>query len=69
MQLIGLPADYDLALTDRAGTVLALSAKAGKRSEKIRLQLPAGRYLIAVLPKDGEFDDKLEYRINATVVG
>ena len=69
VQLIGLPADYDLTLTSSAGVVLARSAEEGKRSEKIRLELPAGRYLIAVVPKQGAFDEKHEYRINATVLG
>jgi lysophospholipase L1-like esterase len=69
IQLIGLPADYDLALTSTSGTVLAQSAEDGKRSEKIRATLAAGRYLIAVLPKEGAFDEKLEYRLNATVLG
>lgn len=68
VQLIGLPADYDLTLTSLSGAVLGTSAESGKRSEKVRLDLPAGRYLIVVVPKQGEFNEKLEYRINATVV-
>ena len=69
VQLIGLPADYDLALTDLAGAELGRSAEEGKRSEKIRLTLPAGRYLIAVLPKPGAFDEKHSYRLNVTAIG
>ena len=64
-QLIGLPADYDLALTDLAGTVLHSSASTGKRSETIRVTLPAGRYLLAVLPKAGQHSPA-QYRLNVT---
>jgi Mg-chelatase subunit ChlD len=69
VQLVGLHADYDLALTDLAGNVLERSAEDGKRSEKVRATLAAGRYLIAVLPKEGEFDAKHEYHVNANVLG
>ena len=69
VQLIGLPADYDLAVTDRAGTVLGSSAESGKKSEKVNLTLAAGRYLVAVLPKPGVFDAKHEYRLNVTPLG
>ncbi len=69
IELVGLPADYDLALTDLTGTVLAQSAKNKKSSEKVRLSLPAGRYLIAVLPKPGEFDKKHQYRLTANRLG
>lgn len=69
VQLIGLPADYDLAVTDSSGTVLGRSALDGKRSEKVVLTLAAGRYLVAVLPKDGQFDAKAEYRLNVTPLG
>jgi hypothetical protein len=56
-------------LTDLAGTVLQRSEEAGTRSEKIRATIPAGRYLIAVLPKPGQFDAVNEYRLNVTLVG
>ena len=69
IELVGLPADYDLALTDLTGTVLAQSAKNKKSSEKVRLSLPPGRYLIAVLPKPGEFDKKHQYRLTANRLG
>jgi Mg-chelatase subunit ChlD len=69
VQLNGLKADYDLAVTDLAGTVLARAAKAGKASEQIRLELPAGRYLAAVLPKDGEYDAKHQYHLFVTPLG
>jgi Mg-chelatase subunit ChlD len=68
-QLIELPRDYDLVLTDLTGTVLQRSEEAGTRSEKIRATIPAGRYLIAVLPKPGQFDAVNEYRLNVTLVG
>jgi hypothetical protein len=68
VELVNLPADYDLALTDTSGIVLARSAKDKKRDEKVRLTLPAGRYLIAVLPKPGEFDKKHQYRITAKLI-
>jgi Mg-chelatase subunit ChlD len=68
-QLIELPKDYDLVLTDLAGTVLHRSAETDTRSEKIRATLPAGRYLLAVLPKPGQFDAAYQYRLNVTVLG
>jgi hypothetical protein len=68
-QLIELPQDYDLVVTDLAGTALHRSAETGTRSERIRATLPAGRYLIAVLPKPGQFDAVNEYRLNVTLVG
>jgi len=68
LELYVLPADYDLALTDLAGTVLERSARTGRGTEKIRLTLAAGRYLIAVVPKAGEFDTR-QYRIKATRTG
>ena len=68
-QLIQLPKDYDLVLTDVAGTVLHRSAETGTRSEKIRVTLPAGRYLLGVLPKPGQFDAVNQYRLNSTLVG
>ena len=68
-QLIELPKDYDLVLTDLAGTVLQRSEEAGTRSERIRATMPAGRYLLAVLPKPGQFDAVNEYRLNVTLVG
>ena len=68
VELYALPADYDLALTDLAGTVLERSARTGRGSEKIRTTLAAGRYLIAVVPKEGEFD-KRHYRVKASRTG
>ena len=69
VQLIGLPKDYDLAVTDTAGVVLGRSAESGKRSEQVRLTLAAGRYLVEVTPKPGQFDADREYRLNVTPLG
>ncbi|GAB7189437.1 hypothetical protein NUM3379_01430 [Kineococcus sp. NUM-3379] len=67
VQLIGLPADYDLLVTDTAGKVLGRSETAGTADEKIRVTTAAGRYLIAVVPKSGQFS-ATPYRLNVTVV-
>lgn len=66
-QLIGMSADYDLQVTDLAGQVLGESANEGSRSEKIRLTLPAGRLLLAVIPKEGAAPGS--YGLNVTPIG
>ena len=66
VQLIGLPADYDLSLHALDGTQLAARRQDGLQSERVWLELPAGRYLVAVTPKPGAFDPVLEYRLNVT---
>lgn len=66
-QLIGLSADYDLRLTDLSGASLGESSRTGKRSEEVRMDLPAGRYLLAVVPKDGAAPGR--YRLNVTPLG
>lgn len=69
VQLIALPADYDLVVRTLGGEEVARSAEDGKQSEKVRVTAPAGRYLIGVLPKPGAYDEKLEYRLNVTALG
>lgn len=69
VQLIGLPADYDLVLTNRAGTELQRSANDGLRSESVRADLAPGDYLVGVVPKPGQYDPDAEYRLNVTALG
>lgn len=68
-QLVGLTKDYDLVLTDASGTVLHRSSADGLRSESIRETLAAGRYLVGVIPKAGQFDADRSYRVNVTPLG
>ena len=63
-----MPADYDLTVTDLTGRALSGSAQTGRLNEKIRVDLPKGRYLIGVLPKPGQFSALDPYTINATVL-
>jgi lysophospholipase L1-like esterase len=69
VQLVGLPADYDLWVLDLDGTELARSESPNLRGELVRLDLPAGRYLVGVIPKPGEFDAENSYRLNITPLG
>lgn len=69
LQLVGLPADYDLSVHDTSGTELGASRETGLRSERIVLDLPAGRYLVAVVPKPGAYDAEQSYRLNVTPTG
>ena len=66
-QLTGLSADYDLYLLDSSGNQLAISAADGLRSEKIRTTLPAGSYVLAVVPKPGQ--SPAPYQVNVTPLG
>lgn len=68
-QLIGLPKDYDLVVTDTVGTVLHQSSHSGLRAERIAESLPKGRYLVGVLPRAGEFDADRSYTLNITPLG
>lgn len=69
VQLIGLPADYDLSVHETSGSELGASRHDGRRSELVRLDLPAGRYLVAVIPKPGQYDAERTYRLNVTESG
>lgn len=68
-QLVGLDADYDLAVCDASGNVLGSSESRGNRSEKVVLDLPAGHYLVRVRGYGGAWDDRRPYRINVTGLG
>lgn len=68
-ELLGLPADYDLSLHELDGTLIIASTQDGKRSEKLRAPLDAGRYLLAVTPNRGQFDAERSYRLNVTALG
>nr|WP_130511756.1 PKD domain-containing protein [Krasilnikovia cinnamomea] len=50
----GLSADYDLAITDTSGDILGSSEEIGLRSEKIRVTLKPGNYLLKVSAKQGQ---------------
>jgi hypothetical protein len=68
-QLIGLPQDYDLALYDGNGTLVQVSERRGTASEKIVVQMPAGRAYLKVIGHDDAFDVNVLYRINVTPLG
>jgi lysophospholipase L1-like esterase len=60
----GLRADYDLAITDLSGRVLASSVSRGTRSERVTVGLRAGKYLLRVTAKPGQAAGN--YNLNAT---
>lgn len=64
-----LPADYDLVLTDTTGRVLYRSVHTGKHHEHLRASLPAGNYLIGVLPKTGQYHATKKYWLRVTAPG
>lgn len=64
----GLTADFDLAVLDRDGTLLALASQDTTRSERAVLDLPAGRYLLRVTARSGETSDR-PYQLQATRLG
>jgi hypothetical protein len=68
-QLIGLPLDYDLALYDAGGTLLNVSENRGTMSEKIVMEMPAGRAYLRATGFNGAFDPNVYYRINVTPLG
>lgn len=68
-QLIGLPDDYDLALHDADGALVATSRERGMRSERIVATLPAGRFLLEVSGHDGAHAELHDYRLNVTRLG
>lgn len=63
-RLHGLRADYDLELYDADGKKLAAPAQRGKRSEVVRDRLPAGRYFLRVVGRQGAWSEKLPYRLD-----
>ncbi|MGZ4389428.1 MAG: chitobiase/beta-hexosaminidase C-terminal domain-containing protein, partial [Gaiellaceae bacterium] len=69
LQLIGLQDDYDLALYDADGKLLATSANRGQESEQIVADLPAGHAYLVVSGRDGAADAKSDYRLNVTGLG
>jgi hypothetical protein len=68
-QLIGLKNDYDIALYGANGALLATSERRGQMSEKIRVDLAAGRYFLRVRGYAGAWNDQHPYRINVTKLG
>lgn len=69
VQLVGLPKDYDLVVLQPDGTEVGRSASDGLRSEKVVAKLPAGRYVVGIVPKAGQFDADHDYRVNVTALG
>lgn len=68
-QLIGLKDDYDLALYDSGGALLATSERRGSTAEKIRLDLAAGRYFLRVTGYAGAWNNQHPYRLNVNTLG
>ncbi|HET8607092.1 MAG TPA: nidogen-like domain-containing protein [Gaiellaceae bacterium] len=69
-QLVALDRDYDLALCDADGNVLASSETRGNASEKIDFAVPAaGHYLLRVTGYAGAWSDVRPYRINVNELG
>jgi pimeloyl-ACP methyl ester carboxylesterase len=69
LQLVGLTFDADLEVYDEDGTLLGSSTSGGKRSEKVDLTVPAGRYELRVYSRSGEFSPDHPYRVNVTALG
>lgn len=68
LQIMGFATDLDLYLTDVYGNDLHQAITAGPRSEKLRLALPAGRYVMHVVPGDTKGDPTGKYRVKATAI-
>jgi len=69
MQLLGLPADYDIELYDSDGKKIAAPGRRSKATEKLREKLTAGRYYIRVVGYDGAWHPKLRYQLKLQTLG
>lgn len=68
-QLTGLKHDYDLVVTNASGTVLGSASERGQRSERLVLEVPAGRYFLVVKGYQGAHDESHAYRVNVNELG
>ena len=64
-----LDVDLDVAVTDTNGTVLVEGTRKGLASERVRVAVPAGDYLVRVQAKDGKAVSGQPYEVTATRVG
>lgn len=64
--LTNLPADYDIALYNGSGTIIAQSKQAGTANETINTTLAAGNYSIRVKGKNGALDVANCYDLKVT---
>lgn len=69
VQLLGLPADYDIELYDSNGKKIAAPGRRSKATEKIRDKLTAGRYYIRVVGHNGAWHPKLRYQLKLQTLG
>jgi hypothetical protein len=68
-QLIGLEADYDLALFDADGKLLASSTNRGTRAEKIEVSGATGRIYLRVTGYENAWSAEQPYTLNVTPRG
>jgi hypothetical protein len=69
VQLIALPADYDLELYDADGRLVDAPYRRSKASEQVRSRLPAGRYYVHVVGFGGAYDFEHEYQLKLQTLG
>jgi hypothetical protein len=69
VQLLGLPADYDLELYDSEGRKVAAPNRRSTATEKIKEKLSAGRYYVRIVGYEGSWHQKLRYQLKLQTLG